>query len=115
MFYELEAPGREWGRELGKTKVEKKTLSPVWTTPVSFKTSSPYVVAGVWDKDAVSKDDPMGNVVFSTRAAYAHSQVSGGEVSLDFFTLNGEYFVKGKRGFLATQGGLDLRMKVGTA
>merc|ERR1711965_593327 len=54
--------------EVGRTQVVKKSLNPVWEAgDATFEWSmgpkeKPVVVLAIFDKDTLSKDDPMGMI-----------------------------------------------------
>ena len=53
--------------EVGRTTVVSKSLDPVWETDNYFEwqigpKETPVIVLALFDKDTLSKDDPMGMV-----------------------------------------------------
>jgi len=56
--------GKQGVRETFRTQVVKRTLNPVWNAKSMFKVapSDSDIVLHLFDKDSISKDDPLGKV-----------------------------------------------------
>ena len=59
--------GQQMAHEVGRTTVVSKSLDPVWETDNYFEwqmgpKETPVIVCALFDKDTLSKDDPMGMV-----------------------------------------------------